>query len=123
MEISKNNKRTREIIFKFLRQKAYIKLFKKYSSNQFSFNTICINHIIFNRPCLIVARFKDYLVYDDDAEFIVNFYPIEYSFLKLDKILILYDKYSKIFPNYLVIKEKKHMYRNIRKKTKNDRCI
>ena len=106
MEISKNNKQTKEIIFKILRQKAYIKLYKKYSSNQFSFNTICIHHIIFNRPCLVVAKFKDYLVYDDDAEFITNNYPIDYSLSQLKKILKLYEMYSKIFPNYLVIKER-----------------
>ena len=118
MEKSNNNKRVNEIIFKFTRQKAHIKLFKKYSSSQFSYNTICINHIIFNKPCLVVAKFKDYLVYDDDAEFITNFYPIDNCFLKLKKILNLYEIYSKVFPNYLVIKERKYMYRNIRKKQK-----
>ena len=35
MKLSKDNNKKREIIFKFLRQKAYIKLYKKYSSNQF----------------------------------------------------------------------------------------
>ena len=30
----------------------------------------------------------------------------------------LYENYSKIFPNYLVVKEKKFMYKNIRKKQK-----
>ena len=119
MENSINNKKAnKKIIFSILRQKAYIKLFKKYSSNKFSYNIICINHIIYNEPCQIVSNFKDYLVYDDNGEFITKFYFINDSVIRLNKILFLYDKYSKIFPNYLKLKEREYMYRNIRKKQK-----
>ena len=110
--------KSQKLIFNFLRQKAYINLFKKYSSNKFSFNSILINYIIYNRPCLIVAKFKDYLVYDDDGEFLNNYFYKDESFFKLNNLLNLYTSYSKVFPNYLVIKEKKYMYRNIRKKQK-----
>ena len=109
---------SKELIFNYLRQKVYINLYKKYSSNQFSFNSILINKIIFNIPCLIVAKFKDFLVYDDNGEFLTNFFNKIDCIDKLNKLLHLYETYSKVFPNYLVIKEKKFMYKNIRKKQK-----
>ena len=116
--ININKKTTKDIIFTILRQKSYFKLFKKYSSNSFSYNKIAINNIIYNEPCLIVAKFKDFLIYDDNTEFFRKFYPKSESMCKLYKILDLYENYSKIFPNYLVVKERKYMYKNIRRKQK-----
>ena len=118
LELTKTKKSNKEIIFTILRQKSYLKLFKKYSSSSYSFNTICINNIIYNEPCLIVAKFKDYLIYDDNTEFLRKFYNSLETKYKLYRILELYENYSKIFPNYLVIKEKKFMYKNIRRKQK-----
>ena len=118
VELTKTKKSNKEIIFTILRQKSYLKLFKKYSSSNYSFNSICINNIIYNEPCLIVAKFKDYLIYDDNTEFIRKFYNNSETKHKLNRILDLYENYSKIFPNYLVIKEKKFMYKNIRRKQK-----
>ena len=119
MENSTTQKKSNQhIIFTILRQKVSNKLIKKYSSNKYSFNTISINHIIYNEPCQIVARFKDFLVYGDYAEFLRNYYYLGESVTRLIKILNLYDKYSKIFPNYLVLNQKEYMFRNIRKKQK-----
>ena len=119
MENSTTKKKSNQhIIFTILRQKVYNKLFKKYSSNKYSFNTISINHIIYNEPCQIVAKFKDFLVYGDYAEFIRKYYYLSESVTRLFKILNLYEKYSKIFPNYLVLNQKEYMFRNIRKKQK-----
>lgn len=121
---SKNNnheqpkKSKNEIIFKVLRQISYTKLFKKYTSGNFSFLKITTNHLINNDRTLIVARFKEFLIYDDSSEFIHRFYPKKESFPRLIKILNFYETYSKIFPNYLVLKENKYLYRNIRKKQK-----
>ena len=114
----KPKKSSQEVIFTVLRQISYTKLFKKYTSGNFSFNKICINNLIFNENCLVVSRFKDFLIYDDNTEFFRRFYPIKDSFPKLEHILNFYEKYSKIFPNYLVIKENKYLYKNIRKKQK-----
>ena len=117
MENSTTQKKSNQhIIFTILRKKVYNKLFKKYSSNKYSFNTISINHIVYNEPCQIVAKFKDFLVYGDYAEFLKNYYYLSESVTRLCKILNLYDKYSKIFPNYLVLNQKEYMFRNIRKK-------
>ena len=116
--ITKTKKSSKDIIFTILRQKAFLKLYKKYSSNKFSYNIICINNIIYNESCLIVAKFKDFLIYDDNTDFLRKFYTTPESKYKLYKILDLYENYSKIFPNYLVVKEKKFMYKNIRRKQK-----
>ena len=116
--LTKNNKTEKEVIFTILRQKAYLKLIKKYSSNKYSYNTICINNMIYNESCQLVAKFKDFLIFDENTEFIRKLYNKTDIDAKLYKILDLYENYSKIFPNYLVIKEKKFMYKNIRKKQK-----
>jgi hypothetical protein len=118
LAVTRTKKSTKDIIFNILRQKTYLKLYKKYSSNNFSYNTICINNIVYNEACLIVAKFKDYLIYDDNTEFLRKFYNSLETKFKLYRILELYENYSKIFPNYLVIKEKKFMYKNIRRKQK-----
>ena len=114
----KTKKSPKEAIFNVLRQISYTKLFKKYSSGDFSFNKICINNLVFNENSLVVARFKDFLIYDDNTEFIRRFYPKKDCKQRLTKVLNFYEKYSKIFPNYLVLKENKYLYRNIRKKQK-----
>jgi len=115
---AKSKKSSQDAIFKVLRQIAYTKLFKKYSSGNYSFNKISINNLVFNDNCLVVARFKDFLIYDDNTDFLRRYYPKEDRIQRLNKILTFYEKYSKIFPNYLVLKENKYLYRNIRKKQK-----
>ena len=107
-----------ENLVKNVKKKLYMKLYTKYTTKTFSYNIISINNIIFNEPCLIVAKFKDFLIFDDNTEFIRKFYPSTESIYKLYKILDLYENYSKIFPNYLVVKERKFMYKNIRRKQK-----
>ena len=114
-KISQSSKMT---IFRVLRQKAYIKLFKKYTSGDFSYNKILANNLVFNDSCRIVARFKDYLILDDNTEFIRRFYFKDESHPRLNRILNFYETYSKIFPNYMILKESKYLYRNIRKKQK-----
>ena len=105
-------------IFRVLRQISYTKLFKKYSSGNFSYHKILANNLVFNDTCRIVARFKDYLILDDNSEFLRRFYGKEESNPRLNKILNFYETYSKIFPNYMILKESKYLYRNIRKKQK-----
>ena len=114
----KLKKSPQEAVFTVLRQISYTKLFKKYTSGNFSYNKISINRLLFSDNCLIVARFKDYLILDDQTEFIRRFYPTKDLNQKLNKILAFYEKYSKIFPNYLILKENRYLYRNIRRKQK-----
>ena len=115
LKISHSSKAT---IFRVLRQIAYTKLYKKYSSGDFSYHKILANNLVFNDTCRIVARFKDYLILDDNTEFLRRFYDSEECNPRLNRILIFYETYSKIFPNYMILKESKYLYRNIRKKQK-----
>ena len=114
----KPKKSTEEILFTVFRQISYTNLFKKYTSGKYSFPKILINHLIFNEDCQIVARFKDFLIFDDNTEFISRLYPINEANQRLKKILTFYEKYSKVFPNYLILKENKYLYRNLHKKQK-----
>ena len=115
---NKPKKTSDKASFTTLRQASYSKLFIKYSTDDFSFEKISINNLVFNETCLVVARFKDFLIYDDNSEFLRRFYDSEESNQRLNKILTFYETYSKIFPNYLVLEENKYLYRNIRKKQK-----
>ena len=118
MSFVKTKKNSQDTIFKVLRQISYTKLFKKYSSGNYSYNKISINNLLFKENCLIVARFKDFLILDDNTEFFRRYYPDADIKPKLMKILNFYEKYSKVFPNYLILKENEYLYRNIRRKQK-----
>ena len=104
--------------FSSLRKISYKKLLSKYSSGKYSYDIISINNLVFNETCLVTAKFKDFLIYDDNTEFIRKFLSSKDTNIRLKRILIFYETYSKIFPNYLVIEENKYLYRNIRKKQK-----
>ena len=93
-------------------------LSKKYSSGEFSYNTIQLNYLLCNEKCRVVAEFKDYLVLDDNTEFFRRYYNSEESKPRLKNILNFYETYSKIFPNYMILPENEYLYRNIRKKQK-----
>ena len=91
-------------------------LFKKYSKFEYSYSLICINYLISHEKCRIVARFKDFLIYDDNTEFINQFCKKKNLSKSLTFIFNFYSSYSKIYPNYLIIPENKFLYKNIRKK-------
>ena len=93
-------------------------LSQKYSSGEFSYNTIQLNYLLCNEKCRVVAEFKDYLVLDDNTEFFRRYYTNEESKPRLKNILNFYETYSKIFPNYMILPENEYLYRNIRKKQK-----
>ena len=81
-------------------------LSSKYNSFENSYTLVCINNLIYTETCHIVARFKDFLYYDDDTEKI------------LTKVFNFYSKYCKVFPNYMILPENQFLYRNLRKKQK-----
>ncbi len=93
-------------------------LIRKYSQFEYSYSLVCINNLIFNEQCMIVARFKDFLFLDDMTEFLRRFYSKKELKRRLSKIFNFYESYSKIFPNYMILTESKYLYRNIRKKQK-----
>ena len=93
-------------------------LYDKYSSFKYSYSSLCIKNLIFNEKCRIVSRFKDYLFYDDDTEFLRVSYEKEYLKNTLTEVIDFYEKYNKVFPNYIILPENVFMYKNLRKKQK-----
>lgn len=89
-----------------------------YQSDESSYNVKVINDIIYNEKAHIVARFKDFLIYDDCSEFLRRSFKVSESKQRLKKILDFYDNYSKIFANYIILPESKYMYKNIQRKQK-----
>lgn len=93
-------------------------LVSKYTSSTYTNDYIQTNYLIFNEKCRSVALFKDYLVYDDNTEFLKRYYKHKELTPKLKTIFAFYETYSRIFPNYMILPESEYLYRNIRKKQK-----
>ena len=94
------------------------KLAIKYNSFENSYILVCINNLIYTENCHIVARFKDFLYYDDDTEFLNKFFIKKEQKKILSKVYNFYSKYCKVFPNYMILPENQFLYRNLRKKQK-----
>ena len=62
--------------------------------------------------------FKEFLFFDNSTEFLRHYYSSYDIDNILAKILEIYSLYSKIYPNYIILKENKFLYKNIRKKQK-----
>ena len=84
-------------------------LITKYINFDYSYSALCVNNLMFNERCSIVARFKDYLILDDMTEFLRRFYSKKELKKRLNKIYNFYDSYSKIFPNYIILPEGKYL--------------
>lgn len=93
-------------------------LYRKYSSSEYDYTYINTTRLIYNENCLLAAKFKDYLIYDDLTEFFRRYYTSAEIYPRLARILSFFKTYSKIFPNYMALPEADHLFRNIRKKQK-----
>ena len=89
---------------------------KKYCVFKYSYSYLCINNLIFNEKSRIVSRFKDFLLYDDDTEFLLMIYKDELLRKTSLNVFNFYEQFNKAFPNYLILPENKYMYKNLRKK-------
>lgn len=94
------------------------KLAKKYNCTKQFYNVKKIEELIYNDPSKYSALFKEYLLFEDDTEFLRRFYCNNELPKKLKHILFFYEKYSKIFPNYTIMEGAKYLYKNIQKKQK-----
>jgi hypothetical protein len=85
---SKNINRTK---IKNYNYRAFLdyKLKKKYDSKIYTYNVKKINELIFNIPSKFTANFKDYLLIEEDAEFLKREYHKEEFMKKFKKILFL----------------------------------
>ena len=114
-KISKNNI-SKDYFTKYKLSKSI--LLKEANKKYYNYTYINTTYLIFNEKCEIVSRFKDYLIFDDTTEFLKTFYSYKEVIPRLKKIYNFYEKYSKIFPNYMILPENNYLYRNIRKKQK-----
>ena len=104
--------------FKEIRKYIDFKMKLKYRTNKDTKNIILINHIIFNEKCHLVAIYKDFLIYEEEYEFIKRFYNKKETLERLTLYSEFYEKYSIIYPNYIILPESKYIYRNLNKKQK-----
>lgn len=91
-------------------------LSRKYLTTRESYDSKIVSDIIYNEPTHVVSVFKDYLIFDDVSEFMKRLYTAKECAARLPKIYDYYDKYSKVFPNFVVVPEKKYMFKNIARK-------
>lgn len=88
----------------------------KYLTGMDYYNVKVVNDIIYNDTTNLVSVFKDYLIYDDISEFLKRVYTKDECEERLVKIYAFYDKYSKVFPNYIILEENRYMFKNIERK-------
>ena len=83
-----------------------------------SYNYLILDNLLSNGKCHIVALFKEYLIVDDNSEFLKRFYKKKESLPRIKKVSQYYYETSVIFPNYTPLSEAKYFYKNIMKKQK-----
>ena len=91
---------------------------KHYYKVATSYDSLMLDNILSNGKCHVVAIFKEYLIDDDNSEFLKRYYKKSESFPRIIKISKYYYETSVIFPNYTPISEAKYIYKNIMKKQK-----
>lgn len=92
---------------------------KKYLTSQDYYNSKIVSDIMYNENRHIVSVFKDYLIFDDFSEYLKRYYRDQEAYERLPKVFEFYEKYSKVFPNYVALPaESKYMFKNIERKQK-----
>ena len=103
--------------FLFYEKQARKLLISNYNKKYYiDYNKKIINNIMWNAKEHLVSIFKDYLIFDELAEFCADFYPQEKSIKKLNDLFSYYSESSFIFPNYTPLPESKYIYKSIIKK-------
>ena len=92
------------------------KLAKKYNRGAEYYYRKVITDIIDNEPSHLVSSFKEYLIYGDYSEFMQGYFNLSEIIKFLPLIFEYYHSSTVIFPNYVALKERKYIYKNIQKK-------
>jgi len=72
-EANRNNSQFKKTISTL--KKRLCKIYSyRYQSDKAEHHVKLVNEIIFNEKVLIVAKFKDYLILDDNSEFLKRYY-------------------------------------------------
>ena len=115
---NKNHNSTNSLVLRIIEHMSFIKLSAKYSAKSYTYSNIIINKIILNQKCSLLSKYKDFTLFNKEKEYLHRFYSKYELFLRLKKVCEFYEKYSKIFPNYICLHESKYIYKNIRRKQK-----
>jgi hypothetical protein len=89
-----------------------------YIDNYIPYNILTLNALLSNGKCRTVATFKDFLIQDDQTEFLKRSYNHFESKIRIKKLIEFYITTSVIFPNYTPLYESKYIYRNVIQKQK-----
>lgn len=96
-----------------------LNLAKKYMASKDYFYSRVTSDIMYNEPRNLVSIFKDYLIYDDFSEYLKREYLYHEVIERMPRIFDFYDKYSKVFPNYVALpREARYLFKNIERKQK-----
>ena len=109
-------KRNKKLTLSLLIKRIFIKFKRKYKNLPNRYETNIIDNIIYNEKSHIVAKFKDSLIVYDFNDYLKRYYTKKESKTRLHKYFEYYNLYSKLFPNYTPIPERKYFYLNIQRK-------
>ena len=96
---------------------------KKYNYGKEQYDIDQMTLIIKGAHTHSILLYKEYLIYNDNLEFLDAFFPLHKSLSKLKDLLFVYENCSYIFPNYTPLPECKYIYNNILKKQNLINCI
>ena len=88
--------------------------YKKYFHSKI--DDVIIENIMINGKCHIVSIFKNYLIEDDNSEYLHRYYKYKDIPQRLKYLFDYHIQTSVIFPNYCPIIESKYLYKNVIKK-------
>ena len=80
------------------------------------YNNLIIENLMCNGRCHVVAVFKNYLIEDDNSEYLRRFYKYRESAPRLKKLFSYHNETSVIFPNYTPLEESQYLYNNVIRK-------
>ena len=104
-------------LLKKLEKKAYKLLHTNYKKLFYKkYEIQIIENVMCNDACHFVAVFKDYLIADDNSEYLRRIYKKNESIQRLLKLFTYYQETSVIFPNYTPLVESKYLYNNVIRK-------
>ena len=114
MKVQNDDKNQLTKIKKF----CFHKLLNKYNISLKELDKIVISNIIYNEKMHIVSCFKEFLIFFEPGEFLVDFYNLKESRKCIKTYTEFYSLNSRIFPNYILLSESKYIFNNIKKKQK-----
>ena len=96
--------------FLIFEKRAHQLMLENYKLIEIKYNILITNNLLCNGKCHIVSLFKEYLIDDDNSEFLRRYYTQKESSIRIKKVTKYYFETSVIFPNYTPLFEAKYKY-------------